>query len=707
VCGFFLLLFNLATAVFNAHAENQNNLPTNAVKSPSELSLGRTLAELEKTGQTQSAVVLLESSLKKGLLPPHIIYWRLAKLARRANNSSKWRYYINNIASSDLVNNTQLMRELWHESPLADQKWLKKKLENWGFFEPCPSSPCAYFELDKRKVRAELLFDMLNKNAPEEKILYEIYIILPEIIDENKYNKSSYFARWQKKLKPEDFVTRINNLMLFGKNLEARRSYDDAQRISSQMSKEQSCELNYAFAKLQRKFRLYKDARSSFKSLEKCPEEIWQKARYMDLQLASMSGDLGQSEHFDSFVMDYPTHGLSDDVLLFKANLFLAKGDSVAGLEILSKLIELFPHGDMLERALFLKAFTLARQGQLEKALINLKALKEKSAPDRLAYAQAQYWTARLMLFPDINKLEKARKENMRSAAAILNNLVSSNNLNIYSWLSYELLGLLGKGRALPNKPQEKFNQAKIDTQDKHLKFINLLIEHDFKNEALALLEQEVWAHDAPQDLGVLAQSYINLGRPELGFQKLIKCDENRAAKLLNNWPQLYNQIAWPLPFLTQVQDAALHVDIPVYVINAMMRQESGFLQEARSWAQAHGLMQLVIATAKEQAAWLGLKEPTPRDLYQPQLNLLLGSSALFRYWQRFGHLAVALCAYNAGPAMAKKWLKESAGPLDTYIENINFKETRTYVINVLGGAFAYAVKNNSGSLPELAPIIF
>ena len=141
---------------------------------------------------------------------------------------------------------------------------------------------------------------------------------------------------------------------------------------------------------------------------------------------------------------------------------------------------------------------------------------------------------------------------------------------------------------------------------------------------------------------------------------------------------------------------------MPPCVINAIVRQESGFLTEARSWAQAHGLMQLVASTAQEQAARLGLKEPTTQDLYQPQLNLLLGSMALFGYWQRFGHLAVALSAYNAGPTAAKKWLKEKKGPLDVYIEEIKFKETRSYVINVLGGTFAYSLMNNLENLPIL-----
>jgi len=703
VCRFFFLLFNFsAIIIFNTHAASQNRQPIEAVKRPQEPSLGSRVDELERKNEHEKAISLLESQFKKSTLPSHLIYWRLAALAHKSKQSRKWRNYLNKMGPSSLATNTQLIGQIFYESRLADQKWLIQRLQTWRFFEPLAQSSCPFFELDQRKNRAALLNHMLGKGAPEEKIFSEIYIIFPEVIQEIKYNKRPKFIAWQKKLNAADFITRMNNLMLFGKNLEARQSYQDALRIFPNMNASDTCEIKYAYAKLQRKSRLYHDARNILKSLNTCGAEITQKARYLDLMLASTMGDLRSAKLFDNFVTDYPTHGFSDDVLLFKANMFLDKGDHAQALDILSKLIELFPHGDMIERALFLKALVLAREAQPEKALLALETLKTKSNPEQLAYAQADYWTARLLLFPDLTKLGKAQNKNIKKATTILNKLVISPNPNAYSWLAFELLGLMGHKTSLPKKSQDSYKKEKLLVQNKQLKFINLLIEHDFKHEALALLDQEP-AHEDLHDLGGMAQAYINLGRPELGHQKLVKCDENRAAKLQKAWPNLYAQISWPQPFVAEINQAAQHIDIPVCVINAVVRQESGFLTQARSWAQAHGLMQLVTATAKEQAARLGLKEPTAEDLYQPQLNLLLGSTALFGYWQRFRHLAVALSAYNAGPTAAQKWLKQSSGPLDTYIEEINFKETRAYVINVLGGAFAYAIMNNPSQIPPLA----
>ncbi len=144
----------------------------------------------KRKNENKKAIFLLESQLKKPELPTQIIYWRLAMLARKSKQSRKWRNYLNNIGPSSLGTNTQLIGQIFNQSPLADQKWLSQKLQRWGFFEPLTQSSCPFFELDQRKNRAELLYNMLGKGAPEDKIFSEIYILLPEVIPEIKYNKN-------------------------------------------------------------------------------------------------------------------------------------------------------------------------------------------------------------------------------------------------------------------------------------------------------------------------------------------------------------------------------------------------------------------------------------------------------------------------------------------------------------------------------------
>ena len=693
--AFFLVL--LFTQISNfVQAQIKQSEP--AVKSPKEASIGSCLADLENSKEYQKASNLL-INLKDKKIPNEIINFRLAKLARKLNQRDNWRKYIINIGACDLTKNTKLMTELYQEAPSADKKWLSEKLLSWGFLETPKSSSCPYFELQKRKNRAELLFSMLEY-LPKEKIWSELYLIYSEVIDDKLYNNNPNFVSWQKKLGTKDFVNRMNNLMLFGKNTEARETYQEALKLLPNINSHDKCELDYQNAKVERKLRRYKEAREKFKLLIKtCHPDVSQKARYMDLTLASMAADLASAPEFDHFVADYPTHGFSDDVLIFKASMFVDKDMNKEAMESLDKLIKLFPDGDMIERALFMKVLIHARLKQTTQALATLKILEEKTKPGQLEYAQSQYWTARLMLFPDLNNIKIANNKNKNKAVIILKNLIKLDS-NIYSWLAVELLRKINIKPALAPKKLET-QEKNIARSNQKIKFINLLIEHEFNHEALALLDEEVLQNNQ-QDLGAIAQSYINLKRPELGYQKLVTCNNNINNEFKKHWPQLYNQIAWPRPFKAEINHACQHIDIPDYVILGIIRRESGFIPEARSWAQALGLMQLVNSTAQEQAARLGLKEPKMTDLFQPQLNLLLGSSALFRYWQRFGHLAVALSAYNAGPTAASRWLKESkSGPIDTYIEKISYKETREYVKEVLGSAFAYAV-NNKSHIPSL-----
>ncbi|WP_369946181.1 hypothetical protein [Vitiosangium sp. GDMCC 1.1324] len=58
---------------------------------------------------------------------------------------------------------------------------------------------------------------------------------------------------------------------------------------------------------------------------------------------------------------------------------------------------------------------------------------------------------------------------------------------------------------------------------------------------------------------------------------------------------------------------------------------------------------------------------------------------------KRFSHPALATAAYNAGPEAAVKWVKEKGAlPLDLFVEEIPFRETRGYVKQVLADLYLY-----------------
>ena len=128
------------------------------------------------------------------------------------------------------------------------------------------------------------------------------------------------------------------------------------------------------------------------------------------------------------------------------------------------------------------------------------------------------------------------------------------------------------------------------------------------------------------------------------------------------------------------------------------------------SYANAHGMMQIIPSTGREWAGKLGLPYSTARLTQDPTYNVTIGTAYidwLIRYWN--GNVPLAAASYNGGMGNVQKWVRRYGDPrtnnVDTleWIEQIPFGETRGYVQRVVENAAVYDRLNPH--VPRYGPV--
>ena len=180
----------------------------------------------------------------------------------------------------------------------------------------------------------------------------------------------------------------------------------------------------------------------------------------------------------------------------------------------------------------------------------------------------------------------------------------------------------------------------------------------------------------------------------------------DRAVYAFNRGDDLhYYDLRFPLARRGDVVSDARAAGIDPAWANAIIRAESAWTTDARSGADAFGLMQLLPGTAKHLAKQLGVSFSGAAALFDPDLNIRLGTQYLAKMALRYdGSPWLATAAYNAGPDPVGRWIdaRDSLEP-DFFIETIPYKETREYVARVLAFAVIYDWRLNRKVIPLAA----
>jgi soluble lytic murein transglycosylase len=101
--------------------------------------------------------------------------------------------------------------------------------------------------------------------------------------------------------------------------------------------------------------------------------------------------------------------------------------------------------------------------------------------------------------------------------------------------------------------------------------------------------------------------------------------------------------------------------------------------------------MQLLMPTGMLTARKYGVERAiTEESLYEPRLNVQLGTAYLRDQIDKFGRIEYVAAAYNAGPIRVAQWRTSLPTEIDEWAEAVPFKETRGYVQGVVRNRLQY-----------------
>src|SRR5437762_6641715 len=101
--------------------------------------------------------------------------------------------------------------------------------------------------------------------------------------------------------------------------------------------------------------------------------------------------------------------------------------------------------------------------------------------------------------------------------------------------------------------------------------------------------------------------------------------------------------------------------------------------------------MQVVVPTGIATAKRVGVdRSITMESLFEPRLNIQLGTAYLRDQIDKFGRIEYVAAAYNAGPVRVVQWQASLPSDMDEWAEAVPFKETRGYVQGVVRNRLQY-----------------
>jgi soluble lytic murein transglycosylase len=493
--------------------------------------------------------------------------------------------------------------------------------------------------------------------------------------------------------------------------LEARHENAEVLKLLSTLAKT-DCEAALLVGKTERKRKRYQAARQSFGVAAKktCSDEQQKKAMYLNLRVAAVQRSPIIDAVAKAFVDRFGADPLVDDVLLWSAEVQMARGDVALAVATLERLVAEHDSGDMVDEARFRLAMHHAADGdaataiaQLEASVTHLKTQPAWRSPD---LDRATYWAARLKAAPDPATLPSSATTTDVSA---LLSLAAARPTSFYGHLAAQMAAhLSGKPVVTPPMPTRAGGDVVVPAAlaaDVAWGHAVAAAAAGFDDAAVVLANDVAVGRGDVAVAAAIAALFSSLDRPDLAHQGFRQRGLAQLPGFVGDDVKAWS-LAWPLAYQGTIAAAATGSGVPPWLLQGLAREESAFDASVVSWAGAVGLCQLMPATAADEAKSLKWPKLSTAVLTDPAKNAMLGASHLGRRLKGMGHPFKAIAAYNAGPGSVAKWMPPAGTqmPIDTWVEGITFDETRNYVKKVTGSWVTYT--RLAGEAPPAFPLI-
>jgi soluble lytic murein transglycosylase len=212
----------------------------------------------------------------------------------------------------------------------------------------------------------------------------------------------------------------------------------------------------------------------------------------------------------------------------------------------------------------------------------------------------------------------------------------------------------------------------------------------DFGMDTEAKFEYDRLYADAPKDNDRLVATAAALAGTEQSTRSITL--GRQAVEKIGPTAQNY-RLVYPVLVRESLIQSSRDNGLDPVLVASLIRQESNFNPRATSPVGARGLMQVMPSVGRTLAKSKGIPNYTDESLYDPAVNIRLGTSHLSGLFRRTSSIERVLAAYNAGESRVTRWnQKTGVSDPEVFIERIPFVETRDYVRSIIRNRAFYSM---------------